>query len=72
MLEKECREKAGYFGRVISYESGYLQRLRPWKHIDRSPLKVLRYSFSQTIPMFSIALKVILSFSDRHKIFITD
>ena len=30
--------------------------------------KVFRYSFSQTIPMFSIALKVILSLSDFHKI----
>ena len=30
--------------------------------------KVFRYSFPQTIPMFSIALKVILSLSDFHKI----
>ena len=30
--------------------------------------KVFRYSFSQTIPMFSIALKVILPLSDFHKI----
>ena len=30
--------------------------------------KVFRYSFSQTIPMFSVVLKVILSLSDVHKI----
>ena len=30
--------------------------------------KVFRYSFSQTIPMFSTALKLILSLSDFHKI----
>ena len=34
--------------------------------------KVFRYSFSQTIPMFSIALKVILSLSDLHQIFTSD
>ena len=50
-------EKAGYFWRVISYESRYLRRLRPWKHIDRSHLKVFRYSFLQTIPMFFKRLK---------------
>ena len=30
--------------------------------------KVFRYSFSPTIPMFSLALKLILSLSDFHKI----
>ena len=31
--------------------------------------KVFRYSFSEAIPIFSIALKVIFSLSDRYKIF---
>ena len=38
----------------------------------RNQFKVFRYSFSEAIPIFSIALKVILSLSDRFKIFTND
>ena len=31
-------------------------------------IKVFRYSFSEAIPIFSITLKVVFSFSDRYKI----
>ena len=35
-------------------------------------LEVFRYSFSEAIPIFSVALKAILSFSDRQKILTSD
>ena len=35
-------------------------------------LRVFRYNFSEAVPIFSIALKVILSLSDRYKIFTND
>ena len=35
-------------------------------------VNVFRYSFSEAIPIFSIALKVNLSLSDRYKIFTND
>ena len=35
-------------------------------------LKVFRYSFSETIPMFFNRLKINLSLPDRHKIFTSD
>ena len=34
--------------------------------------KVFRYSFSETIPIFLIAITWILSMSDRYKIFASD
>ena len=35
-------------------------------------LKVFRYCFSATVPIFSIALKVVFSLPDRYKIFTSD
>ena len=56
-------------GYTVVVSKNQLKNITDFKDQVTTAVKVFRYSFSEAIPIFSIALKVVLSLSDRYKIF---